>query len=53
MEVANIMRVYMDAEGDPVQELSAICVKNDWSIYKVFHMYAAYPSTSMDSDWYS
>ena len=44
------MRVYIDAEGDPVQELSAICSKTNWDIYSVFHKYAACPT---NVDWYS
>ena len=46
------MRVYIDLEGDPVQEMSAICVRSDWSLYSVFHMYADLPS-DMDTDYYS
>ena len=49
----NVMRVYIDMEGEPVQELAAICVKEkDWCIYSVFHMYAA-TSPIYDVDWYS
>lgn len=52
MDKREIIRVYIDAQGVPVQELSAICVKNDWTIYSAFHQYAAC-LPKPDPDWYS
>ena len=53
------MTVYLDTEGEPVQELAAICVKpgdnaddDSWTVYSTFHDYAAFSSTT-DVDWFS
>ena len=51
-EKRDVMKIYIDAEGEPIQELSDICSRTNWNIYSVFHMYAdcaIYP----DPDSYS
>ena len=35
------MKVFIDSEGCPTQELSAILVDDQWTIVKVYHAYAA------------
>ena len=35
------MKVFMDTEGSPTQELSALLVNDQWEIVAVYHAYAA------------
>ena len=35
------MKVFMDTEGTPTQELSALLVNDQWEIVSVYHAYAA------------
>ena len=46
------MYIFIDSEGEPVQELSAICVNTEtFQIISVFHRYAQCPLP--DEDYYS
>ena len=56
MTAARNLIIFIDCEGEPIQELSALCAYGDTlEILSVFHQHAKYPTQDEeeDEDWFS
>ena len=55
MAAARNLIIFIDCEGEPIQELSALCASADTlEILSVFHQHAKYPTQEEeDEDWFS